>query len=40
MMARASKRFKELGDQLSGMGGYMEDDGADKQVLISAMIKV
>jgi len=40
MMARASKGVKNIGDKLSNMQGYMEDDGIDKQVLISAMIKM
>ena len=40
MMARASKGVKDIGDKLSNMQGYMEDDGIDKQVLISAMMKV
>ena len=40
MMARASKGVKNIGDKLSNIQGYMEDDGIDKQVLISAMIKM
>jgi len=40
MMARASKGVKDIGDKLHNMEGYMEDDGIDKQVLISAMMKV
>ncbi len=40
MMARASKEYMGIGNNLSNMQVYVDESGINKQVLISAMIKV
>ncbi len=39
-MERANKEYKGLDSNLSNMQGYVDDSGINKQVLISAMMKM
>jgi hypothetical protein len=40
MMERMNKEYKGIDNKLSNMQGYVDDSGINKQVLISAMMKM